>query len=101
ALGTAAFVFPPGSVVSLEGARDGSVANVSGTLTSSEPITLQGRDGLQFTADVHGGQLTYLERGLVANGRLSQVLAVVTGEATFDDPQIAAFFESFRFTADR
>jgi hypothetical protein len=97
-LGTAATTYPPGSVVSLEGARDGAISNISGTQTSSDPINLQGREGLQFTGTVHDGQLTYLARVYRDDVTLYQVFAVVVGEAAFDDPEVAAFFDSFRFT---
>ena len=99
-LGTAATTYPPGSVVSLEGARDGAISNISGTQTSSDPINLQGREGLQFTGTVHDGQLTYLARVYRDDVTLYQVFAVVVGEVAFDDPDIAAFFDSFRFTTD-
>jgi hypothetical protein len=98
---TGAFTYPPGTVHSLDAGRDGSVAKVSGTLTSSTPITLQGRAGLQYTARTHNGQATYLARVYDDDVNSYQVIAVVAGEATFDDPQIAAFFDSFRFTVDR
>jgi hypothetical protein len=99
-LGTAAIVYPPGSVLSLEGARDGAISNISGTLTSSDPIKLQGREGLQFTASVQDGKATYLSRVYFDDVNLYQVIAVVLGEVGFDDPEIAAFFDSFHFTVD-
>jgi hypothetical protein len=99
-LGTAATTYPPGSVVSLEGARDGAISNISGTQTSSDPINLQGREGLQFTASVKDGHVTYLARVYRDDVTLYQVFAVVLGEVSFDDPEIAAFFDSFRFTVD-
>jgi hypothetical protein len=99
-LGTAATVYPPGYVVSLEGARDGAISNVSGTLTSSDLINVQGREGLQFTASVQDGDVTYLARVYNDDVTLYQVFAVVIGDAAFDDPEIAAFFDSFRFTVD-
>ena len=99
-LGTAAIVYPPGSVLSLEGARDGAVSNISGTLTSSNPIKLQGREGLQFTASVQDGRASYLSRVYSDDVNLYQVIAVVVGEVAFDDPEVAAFFDSFQFTVD-
>ena len=99
-LGTAAIVYPAGSVLSLEGARDGAVSNISGALTSSDSIQLQGREGLQFTASVQDGKGTYLSRVYYDDVTLYQVIAVVVGDVTFDDPEIAAFFDSFHFTVD-
>ena len=100
ALGSAAVEYPPGTEVSLEGARDGAVANISATLIDSEPITLQGRDGLQFSADVMNGQGTYLSRVYVDGATLYQVIDIETGEASFDDPDVAAFFDSFQFAKE-
>ena len=99
-LGTAAIVYPPGSALSLEGAHDGAISNISGTRTSSDPINLQGREGLQFTASVQDGKVTYLSRVYRDDVTLYQLIAVVHGEVAFDDPEIAAFFDSFRFTTD-
>ena len=80
--------------------QDGAIANISATLIDSEPITLQGRDGLQFSADVQDGQGTYLSRIYADGATLYQVIDIETGEASFDDPAVAAFFDSFRFTED-
>jgi hypothetical protein len=101
AFGTSTFVYPRGTVVSLTDGRDASIAKISATLTSSEPITLQGRPGLQFTASVDNGQGTYLSRAYADNPNGYQVFAIMTGDVTFDDPSVAAFFDSFRFTLDK
>jgi hypothetical protein len=101
AFGTGVFTIPPGLDFSLDAARDGGVAQLPGTLTSSTPITLQGRAGVQYTARTDNGQATYLARVYTDDVNVYQVIAVVAGEATFDDPQIAAFFDSFRFMVDR
>jgi hypothetical protein len=100
ALGSAAVEYPAGIEVSLEGSQEGAITNISATLIDSEPITLQGRDGLQFSADVQDGQGTYLSRIYADGSTLYQVIDIETGEASFDDPAIAAFFDSFRFTED-
>jgi hypothetical protein len=99
AFGTGAIVFPTADVP-LEVLRDGAIANISATMTSSVPITLQGREGLQFTANVQNGQGTLLSRVYHDGATFYQVIAVLIGEVAFDDPQAAAFFDSFRFTAD-
>ena len=99
--GTGALTYPPGMVVSLEGLRDGTIAGVSGTQTSSEPISLQGREGLQFTASMQNGEVTYLARAYADGDTVYQVIAVTAGEVAFDDPRVAAFFDSFRFTVDK
>lgn len=97
AFGTAAIAYPEGTAIDLEGARDGAIASVSGTLLESEPIELQGRQGIQFVGDV-GGQGTYISRVFAEGLRLYQIVAVVGGVAAPDDPEIAAFLDSFQFT---
>ena len=90
--------YAAGTEVSLQGAADGAVANVDGTLTSSEPITLQGREGIRLQAEVPAG--TYLSE-IYADGLiLYQLIAAVSGDASFDDPEAEAFFGSFQFTED-
>ena len=97
AFGTAAIAYPEGTTLDLEGAQDGAIAGVQGTLLESEPIELQGRTGLQFVADV-GGQGTYVSRIFADGLNLYQVVAVVQGTATADEPTIAAFLDSFQFS---
>ncbi|MBA3604481.1 MAG: hypothetical protein M3487_00670 [Actinomycetota bacterium] len=98
AFGTAAIAYPIGTTIDLEGARDGAIMSVGGTLLSSVPIELQGRQGLQFVGDV-GGQGTYISRVFADGLRLYQVVAVVQGEAAAEDPEIAAFLDTFQFTS--
>lgn len=43
---------------------------------------------------------SYLSRVYSDDVNLYQVIAVVIGEVAFDDPEVAAFFDSFRFTVD-
>jgi hypothetical protein len=78
---------------SLEGAQNGAIGNLGGELTSSTPIELQGRPGLDFTAtssDFDLGARVFLD-GLL----LCQVLYVANGEL---DPAAAApFLDSFEF----
>ena len=100
AFGTSAFVYPQGMVASLEGARDGALAKISATLTWSEPITLQGRDGLQFTGSVGDGQGTVLSRVYADDASLYELIVIMTGVVALDDPRVSAFFDSFRFTVD-
>jgi len=97
AFGTAAIAYPEGTTLDLEGAQDGAIAGVQGTLLESEPLELQGRTGLQFVADV-GGQGTYVSRIFADGLNLYQVVAVVQGTATADEPTIAAFLDSFQFS---
>jgi hypothetical protein len=103
AQGTAAITYGTDVVPSLEGARDGAVAALNGaTLTSSEPINQQGRPGLQFVADLRpsGTDGTYVSRILLDGQTLYQVIYV---GASVDptSPEVAEFFDSFRFTVDK
>ena len=98
--GTSSFVYPQGMVASLEAARDGALASVPATMTWSEPITLQGREGLQFTGNVGEGQATVLSRMYLGDTTLYELMVVMPGEVALDDPRVTAFFDSFRFTID-
>ena len=83
--------------VDLEGARDGALANLNGTLTSSKDIEQQGRSGLEFTGTVvGGGQEGSVVGRLFEDGlALCQVMAVaVTGDTSDVSP---AFLDSFQF----
>jgi len=97
AFGTASIAYPEGTTLDLQGAQDGAIASVQGTLVESVPIELQGRTGLQFAADV-GGQGTYVSRIFADGLNLYQVVAVVQGSVTAADPTVAAFLDSFQFT---
>ncbi len=77
AQGTASITYGPDVVPSLEGARDGAVEALNGaTLTSSEPISQQGRSGLQFVADLQpsGTDGTYVARIFLDGQTLYQVI---------------------------
>ena len=81
----------------LEGSRDGAVENVGGRLESSELITLQGRDGIRFRAQVEaeGFSGEYAAATFIDGQSLYQV-----GGVAFDPAQIDvdAFIGSFEFT---
>lgn len=97
---TAAITAPTGLLVSLESARDGMLASTKATLISSEPITLQARAGLKFAGNVENGQATFVSRIFSGDSTLYEVLAILPGGAALDDPQISAFFDSFKFTTE-
>lgn len=81
--------------LSLEGARDGAVSNVGGTLRDSELVNLSGRQGIEFDftfADGIGEAIVFTE-GLI----LYQVVAV--GESGRGD-ELVEFVESFAFTEE-
>jgi hypothetical protein len=103
--GTARGEYAPGSITdvdaSLQGAQDQAVANVSGTLTSSTDITLQGRPGRQFSASVSSGgqQGTLVQRVYLDGDTIYQNIVVGAGTISPEDDQVAAFFDSFEFTS--
>jgi hypothetical protein len=97
--------YPEGTVldvpVALDGAQDQAIANVEGTLIDSRDIELQGRPGREFSASVSSGGTpgTVLQRVYLDGPVIYQALVVGTGELTFDDPEAAAFLDSFSFTS--
>jgi hypothetical protein len=90
--------YQPGTAVSLEGARDGSIANVGGTLASSTAIELQGHPGLEFTGTVASGgvQGRLISRVYAVDNVLYQLLVV--GPEQFGTADANAFLDSFTFT---
>jgi hypothetical protein len=93
-------MIPVGGTYSLEGGRDGMVANVGGTTMCSNPITLQGWPGIEAAATVSSGGEpgTLIGRIFATDDSFYQL--VVVGPGTFDltDPDVAAFFASFSLT---
>jgi hypothetical protein len=97
ALASAVIVYPPGTAVSLEGARDSVVASFpDARLASSEEIALQGRKGLSFAIDISGGG-SYISRIYAGDARLYQ-LVYVGRDVTPTDAEAKAFFDSFEFS---
>ena len=113
--GTSAFMashnsYPPGVLdpnpdVVLDGARDGAVANVRGTLKSEKKISVDGHPGRELvieavTQDASGKpmKMTTFARAYLVNGHLLQAL-VVMPEGSVELPKVRAFLESFRLTA--
>jgi hypothetical protein len=67
----------------LNGARDGSIKNIQGTLLSETFITLNGYPGRELR--IEGPQKIILEsRIILANQRLYQIIAVCQPEHSFD-----------------
>ncbi len=81
----------------LDGARDGALKNVNGTLISEEKITLDGNPGrsLQFKSS-DGKNVAYGHIYLIDN-RLYQIL-VVSAPGKLTQDQIDAFLNSFSLT---
>ncbi len=94
--------YAPGTEVSLEGARDGSVANVGGTLVSSTPIELQCHPGIEFIAAISSGdeEGTGVSRLYAVDNVLYQLIVVGPGDFGAGEPGVASFFVSFTFTGD-
>ncbi len=103
-VGTARGQYPDGTVLdvpaALQGAQDLAISNVGGTLVGSRDLELQGRPGRQFRASltVNGQPGTLLQRVYFDGPVLYQNIVTGAGELTFQDPAVAAFFDSFRFT---
>jgi hypothetical protein len=103
-VGTARGQYPKGTVLdvpaALQGAQDQAIANVEGTLVASRDLELQGRPGREFAASlsVNGQPGTLLQRVYFDGPVLYQNIVTGAGELTFQDPALAAFFDSFRFT---
>ncbi len=103
-MGTARGAYPEGTVldvpVALEGAQTQAIANVSGTLIDSRDIELGGVPGREFSATLEsGGETgTLLQRMYLDGPVVYQVIVTGAGEFGFDEPQAAAFFDSFQFT---
>ena len=103
--GTARGEYAPGSITdvnaSLQGAQDQAIANVNGTLVSSEDVILQGRPGRQFSASVTSGgqQGTLIQRVFLDGDTIYQNIVVGAGTLTPTDDAVADFFNSFTFTS--
>jgi hypothetical protein len=103
-MGTARGQYPEGTVLdvpaALQGAQDLAIANVEGTLVASRDLELQGRPGREFAASLtaNGQPGTLLQRVYFDGPVLYQNIATGAGELTFQDPAVAVFFDSFRFT---
>ena len=103
-ISTARGQYPRGTVLdvpaALQGAQDQAIANVRGTLIASRDLELQGRPGREFAASLtaNGQPGTLLQRVYFDGPVLYQNIVTGAGELTFEDPAVATFFDSFRFT---
>lgn len=81
----------------LEGARDGAVQNINGTIAESHPIALGTHPGIEFTADVRddkGNAFTLTGRMYLVDLRIYEVLAFIpAGSDAGED--VTRFFSSF------
>jgi pyruvate kinase len=67
------------------------------TLTSTEEIELQRRQGLAFAVDLGQQGASYLSRIYVDDAELYQ-LVYVADDVSLDDAEVTAFFDSFQFS---
>jgi hypothetical protein len=84
--------------VTLDGARNGAVANIHGRLLSSRNITLAGHPGREFRARVASG--IYASRIYLVGQRLYQVIATTPQEQA-DSTDVARFMTSFKVLPQR
>jgi hypothetical protein len=80
----------------LDGARDGAVSNVSGTLDSEERITINDFPGRYLVVSVEGGRV-YL-RIYIVNNRLYQAMVVNPDSGGISMGEITDFLDSFTLT---
>ncbi|MDO8646811.1 MAG: hypothetical protein Q7R70_00140 [Candidatus Diapherotrites archaeon] len=77
----------------LDGARDGAVANVFGTLTSEEILSINGNPAREFTITVKGGGIR--ARIILVKNKLYMVL-VAASKDNIMKKQVGDFLESFK-----
>ncbi|MEO5898863.1 MAG: hypothetical protein ABIR68_01880 [Ilumatobacteraceae bacterium] len=85
----------------LQGAQDQAIANVQGTLVDSRDINVQGRPGREFSVNVTNGGVKgmLLQRVYIDDLTIYQIIITGPGIISATDPKIAAFLDSFQFTA--
>ena len=78
----------------LEDAKQGALANTSGTLESEKRISVDGNAGRELVISTPGGMRTYV-RIVLAKGRLFQAMAVMPREHGAKK-DVRGFLDSFR-----
>lgn len=78
----------------LDGARDGAVANVQGTLLSELIISLEGHPGREIKVEVAGGEYTLQARIFLVDSRLYQILVGTPIDDAFST-DVDRFLDSF------
>jgi hypothetical protein len=81
--------------VLLQGAKNGSIANMHATLAGEKQITLGGYKGLEYGADSADAHLS--ARIYMVGTVLYQLIVVTPVNHTY--PSAARFFDSFQLTA--
>jgi hypothetical protein len=85
------------SMEMLDGAREGMLKNVKGTLVREKKISIGGHPGRELEVDAPGEMVVFV-RVFLANKRLIQML-VVMPRAALASEDIKTFFGSFRLIA--
>lgn len=84
-----------GPAATLDGARDGAVANTQGKLLSELIIDVNGHPGRELEIAVAGGKGTIRARVLLVGNRLYQVLVVTPADESYA-PKVRRFLESVK-----
>ena len=97
-LGASAVPYPPGTAINANGIISGAVAAFPGAhLIGGEAIELQGLPGAQFSIDLtRGGAPQYYMSRVFTDGTTLYQLYYVGGTIGPTDPDVLAFFDSFR-----
>ena len=97
-LGASAVPYPPGTAINANGIISGAVAAFPGAhLIGGEAIELQGLPGAQFSIDLtRGGAPQYYMSRVFTDGTTKYQLYYVGGTIGPTDPDVLAFFDSFR-----
>jgi hypothetical protein len=98
--GMSVATFPAGSTFDLEAARDGALQGMGSTLVTSTPVTLLGREGIEYvgTVDVNGTPGSVVARIYVDGVTMYQQIVVGAGALTSASPGVGEFLNSFSFT---
>jgi hypothetical protein len=79
----------------LDGARDGAISSVKGTLTAETKITLAEFPGRELKIEAPDGKHTVVSRVYLVKNRLYQVAVATPKDASVGD-DVAKFFSSFK-----
>jgi len=85
-----------GPAATLDGARDGAVANTQGILLGELIIQVSGHPGRELKIATGGGKATIRARLFLINNRLYQALVVTPADDSYA-PSVRRFLESVKF----
>ena len=84
-----------GAAATLDGARDGAVANTQGKLLSELIVEVSGHPGRELKIAAAGGKATIRARLFLANNRLYQALVVTPTDQAYA-PRVNRFLDSIK-----